>query len=46
MADRTERGVLCLKYVPTEDNVADMLTKRLGFSQVQHLCAEIGLALL
>ena len=23
VADRTEREILCLKYVPTEDNVAD-----------------------
>ena len=26
-------------------SVADMLTKRLGFSKVQHLCALIGLTL-
>ena len=45
VADRMERGVLFLKYMPTEDNVTDMLTKWLGFSQVQHLCAEIGLAI-
>ena len=32
-----KREILCLKYVPTVDNVADMLTKRLGFSQVQHI---------
>ena len=28
------------------DNIADMLTKPLGFSQAQHLCAQIGLELL
>ena len=31
VADRMERKPICLQYVPTEDNVADMLTKRLGF---------------
>ena len=46
VADRMERKLICLQYVPTEDNVADMLTKRLGFSQVQHLCTLVDLTLL
>ena len=38
-------NVVSLFYLPTDDNVADMLTKRLGFSKVQNLCALIGLTL-
>ena len=45
IADRMKRELVSLSYVPTEDNVADMLTKRLGFQKVKHLCDLIGLAL-
>ena len=45
VADRMKRELVSLSYVPTEDNVADMLTKRLGFQKVKHLCDLIGLAL-
>ena len=40
-----ERSLVSFFYVPTDDNVVDMLTKRLGFSKVQHLCALIRLTL-
>ena len=45
VADRMERSLVSHFYLLTDDNVADMLKKRLGFSKVQHLCALMGLTL-
>ena len=38
-----EQGSLCLVYCPTDDMVADMLTKALPSVKVKHFAAGLGL---
>ena len=40
-----DNGQLCLIYCPTEDMIADMLTKALPSTKVKHFASELGLAL-
>lgn len=40
-----ENGSLCLVYCPTEDMVADALTKALPSSKVKYVTLELGLVL-
>lgn len=43
LRQQVEDGNITLKYVPTEENVADILTKPLGFVKVQYLRKLMGL---
>ena len=42
MKDLIDRGVFEIKYIPTELQVADMLTKDLGTLKLQKLLALVG----
>ena len=42
LRDEVERGSLTVKYVPTEDNPADLLTKLLGPGKVEQLRTLFG----
>ena len=34
-------GVITIAYIPSKDNLADLLTKMLGGTQLKHLCQAI-----
>jgi hypothetical protein len=40
-----DKGSICLIYCPTEDMLADTLTKALPSPKVKHFAVELGLAL-
>lgn len=42
LRDHVEKGTLNIIYVPTEDNVADLFTKRIPREQHQKLTASLG----
>ena len=45
LRDEVEKGTFAPKFVPTEDNPADLLTKPLTKPKVEHFRSEMGLIL-